>query len=177
VNDADVARLRPVAERDLELLQRFDTDPALSEPFEWAGFRDPQARRRRWETDGLLGGAISYLVVAIPDGTFAGFVCWWAAAAGGYQERSFEIGILLWPQYRAKGLGAAAQRLLAAYLFSTTIANRLQATTDVENVAEQRALERAGFRREGVMRGVAFVGGSWRDGCLYSRLRSDPVSP
>jgi ribosomal-protein-alanine N-acetyltransferase len=81
------------------------------------------------------------------------------------------------PEYRGKGLGAAAQRLLATYLFSTTIAHRLQASTDVENIAEQRALERAGFRREGLMRGVAFVAGRWRDGYLYSRLRHDPPPP
>jgi ribosomal-protein-alanine N-acetyltransferase len=175
VNDADAVGLRPVAEPDLELLQRLDTDPVLSGPFEWSGFRDPQARRRRWETDGLLGGAASYLVVSLPDGTFAGTVCWWPPAVGGHQERSFEIGILLWPEYRGQGLGSAAQRLLATYLFATTIAHRLQAMTDVENVAEQRALERAGFQREGVVRGAAFVGGSWRDACLYSRLRHDPL--
>jgi hypothetical protein len=44
------------------------------------------------------------------------------------------------------------------------LANRLQAITDVENLAEQRVLERIGFHREGVMRGLAFIGGRWRDG-------------
>jgi [ribosomal protein S5]-alanine N-acetyltransferase len=44
-------RLRSVEERDLELLGRFDTESALHQPYEWKGFRDPQARRRRWEQD------------------------------------------------------------------------------------------------------------------------------
>jgi len=44
-----------------------DTDPAISEPFEWRGFHDPQARRRRWEEDGYLGTEDSLLVVALPD--------------------------------------------------------------------------------------------------------------
>jgi RimJ/RimL family protein N-acetyltransferase len=57
------------------------------------------------------------------------------------------------------------------YLFATTLANRLQAITDVENPAEQRVLEQIGFRREGVMRGLAFIGGRWRDGVPYARLR------
>jgi ribosomal-protein-alanine N-acetyltransferase len=177
VSDAAVVALRPVQERDLEWLRRFATDPALSEPFEWPGFRDAGEHRRRWEKDGYLGASPFYLVASAPDGAFAGIVCWWPAGAGGHQERSFEIGILLMPEYRGKGLGAAAQRLLATYLFSTTVAHRLQASTDVENIAEQRALERAGFRREGLMRGVAFVAGSWRDGYLYSRLRHDPSPP
>ena len=47
--------------------------------------------------------------------------------------------------------------------------------TNLENLAEQQALERAGFRREGVMRGLAFDGGRWHDGVLYARLRDDPV--
>ena len=43
---------------------------------------------------------------------------------------------------------------LDAYLFATTLVNRLQAVTDLENQAEQRVLERLGFRREGVLRGL-----------------------
>jgi ribosomal protein S18 acetylase RimI-like enzyme len=69
----------------------------------------------------------------------------------------------------------AAQGLLVEHLFATTLANRLQAITNVENLAEQRALERIGFRREGVMRGLAFDGGRWHDGVLYARLRDDPT--
>ena len=48
----DAVRLRPVEEGDLDALGRIDMDPAVSEPFEWRGFRDPRARRRRWEKDG-----------------------------------------------------------------------------------------------------------------------------
>jgi RimJ/RimL family protein N-acetyltransferase len=71
---------------------------------------------------------------------------------------------------------AAGRRMAgSAYLFATTLANRLQAITDVGNLAEQRVLERIGFRREGVMRGLAFIGGRWRDGVLYARLREDPA--
>jgi RimJ/RimL family protein N-acetyltransferase len=58
-------------------------------------------------------------------------------------------------------------------LFTITLANRLQAITDVENLAEQRVLERIGFSRDGVMRGLAFLGGRWRHGVLYARLRGD----
>ncbi len=67
--------------------------------------------------------------------------------------------------------------LLCDYLFSTTLAHRIEAATEVDNVVEQHALERAGFVREGVMRGRGFVRGAWRDGILYSRLRDDPPPP
>lgn len=165
-------RLRPVEEADLESLGRIDTEPAVSEPFEWRGFRDKGARRKRWEKDGYLGSNDSLLVVALPDGTFTGIVVWkWIEESG--PAGCVRIGILLFPEHRGKGIGTAAQRLLAAYLFSTTTAHRLEAATEIDNIAEQRALERAGFTREGVMRGRGFVRGEWRDGVMYSRLRTD----
>jgi RimJ/RimL family protein N-acetyltransferase len=43
----------------------------------------------------------------------------------------------------------------------------------VENVAEQRALERAGFTREGVLRHAQFHLGHWRDTVIYSVLRAE----
>lgn len=165
-------RLRPVEERDLELLERIDTEPALSEPFEWRGFRDPGDRRRRWEQDGYVGAEDSILVVSLADGTFAGFVGWRSLTTSGPQG-VIQIGILLSPAHRGRGIGSRAQQLLADYLFSTTTANRIEASTEDDNVAEQRALERAGFTREGLLRGRGFVRGQWRDGYMYARLRED----
>ena len=45
---------------------------------------------------------------------------------------------------------------------------------DADGQAAQRALERAGFRSEGVVRACEFRDGAWRDGHLFSRLRTDP---
>lgn len=86
---------------------------------------------------------------------------------------NFEIGIGLLPEHRGRGVGTEAQRQLVGYLFATTTANRLQAGTEVDNLAEQRALERVGFRREGVQRGLHFRAGRWRDGVMYGLLRAD----
>lgn len=164
--------LRALEEGDLDVLARFDIDPALSEPFEWRGFRDPHARRRRWEQDGYLGTEDSMLAVSTADGIFAGFVSWNSLTTSGPQA-VIQIGILLWPEHRGRGIGSRAQQLLADYLFSTTTANRIEASTEVDNIAEQRALERAGFAREGLLRGRGFVRGQWRDGYMYARLRDD----
>jgi RimJ/RimL family protein N-acetyltransferase len=48
---------------------------------------------------------------------------------------------------------------------------------DYDNVAEQRALEKSGFRREGVLRQAGFRGGRWRDGILYALLRNEFNAP
>ena len=50
---------------------------------------------------------------------------------------------------------------------------RIEAATEVGNVAEQRALEKAGFTREGVLRSTGWRDGAYRDGVWYSMLRSD----
>jgi len=87
---------------------------------------------------------------------------------------TYTLGIVLYPEFRGQGLGTSVQCLVADYLYSTTLANRVEAITGTYNHAEQRALEKAGFQREGVLRGLGFVRGQYGDGVMYSRLRSDP---
>ena len=41
------------------------------------------------------------------------------------------------------------------------------------NVAEQRALDKAGFTREGVLRHAQWRAGAFHDVVLFSRLRGD----
>ena len=53
--------------------------------------------------------------------------------------------------------------------------NRIEAGTEVDNLAEQRALDKAGFTREGVLRGWLFRGGRWRDCVRFSVLREEVV--
>jgi RimJ/RimL family protein N-acetyltransferase len=53
--------------------------------------------------------------------------------------------------------------MLAEMFFDHTRVNRVQASTDVENLAEQRALERAGFTREGTIRGSQWRTGGYHD--------------
>jgi len=86
---------------------------------------------------------------------------------------AWNFGIGLLPEARGRGIGSAAQRLLAEHLFDTTELDRVEATTDVDNAAEQRALEKAGFTREGVTRGAQLRGGVRRDVVHYGLLRTD----
>ena len=90
----------------------------------------------------------------------------------GSQAWNFGIAVLL--VARGQGIGALAQRLLAEHLFATTAAYRVEASTDVENIAEQRALERGGFRREGILRGAQFRSDNvHHDMVLYAVTRAD----
>jgi RimJ/RimL family protein N-acetyltransferase len=165
-------RLRPFTESDLELFVRFATDPALSEPFEWTGFTPPSRYRQRFEHDGLLGSSPYYLaVVTVDDDALVGWVNWRDTERPG--PGAWEIGVLIVPEMRGRGAGASSQRLLVEYLFSTTSAFRVWAATEVENIAEQKALERSGFSKEGRLRGTHFRDGQWRESYIYGIIRDD----
>jgi RimJ/RimL family protein N-acetyltransferase len=162
--------LRPIQETDLDDLCRYSTDPEAAGEFEWTGFKDPKAMRRRWEEDGWLGAEHARLAV-VSAGSLAGDVSYKDRSQGVSKGAMYEIGIALFPEHRGHGVGTTAQRLLVEYLFDTTPAHRLEAFTEVDNVAEQRALERVGFEREGVLRRILFRAGAWRDSILYALLR------
>jgi RimJ/RimL family protein N-acetyltransferase len=163
--------LRPFREADLELFSRFFTDPEVGGPFEWAGFRSFESLRRRWNEDGLLETSPRWLVIADDDDTAIGWVNWRDDERSG--SNVFEIGVLIVPEMRGRGAGTAAQTQLVDYLFDTTPAHRIWAMTEVDNIGEQRALERSGFRREGRLRGTHFRGGEWRDSFAYGVVRGD----
>jgi RimJ/RimL family protein N-acetyltransferase len=164
-------RLRPVAESDLDRLEAMFNDPEQIGEFNWGGFSDGTAWRRRWTDNRLLSEDKTVLMVDL-DGADIGFVSWNKVRTG---QISFvyEFGISLWSRYRGKGHGTTAQRLLAEYLFANDPVNRIQARTEVGNIGEQRALEKAGFVREAVMREYYFRDGAWRDEVLYRMLRSE----
>jgi [ribosomal protein S5]-alanine N-acetyltransferase len=166
-------RLRPVVEDDLAMFRRFSTEPGLI-GLDWTGFRDAQAPARRFAADGFLGEDDGRLMVEVEgDRVAAGFVSWRAGQYGA-AGRHWTIGIALLPEWRGRGIGWRAQAMLCDYLFRHTPAQRIEAGTHAENVAEQKALAKAGFRFEGVVRACEFRDGGWRDGHLYSRLRTDP---
>jgi RimJ/RimL family protein N-acetyltransferase len=171
-------RLRPVREVDLEMCRRFLTEPGLIGN-DWLGFRDAGQVARRFAEDGYLAADNGRLIVEITEGgqveSDAGFVTWGAGRYGGMADY-WEIGIVLLPEFRGRGIGWRAQAMLADYLFRHTPAQRIQAGTQPENTAEQKSLLKAGFQREGVIRAAEFRDGQWRDGVLYSRLRDDPAS-
>jgi RimJ/RimL family protein N-acetyltransferase len=115
------------------------------------------------------------IVERIESGRAIGTVSWHRVGYGPNPgSAAWNVGIALVPEARGHGYGSEAQRLLADYLFAATDVDRVEAGTDVENVLEQRALEKAGFTREGVIRGAQEQRGAKHDLVNYARLRSDP---
>jgi ribosomal-protein-alanine N-acetyltransferase len=164
--------LRPFREDDLWFLDRLSTDPEALGHFQWVGFSDVRMHRRRWEQDGYVSAKYTAVGVVLADGTLSGIVSWRPRDTGLMASACYEIGAALLPEHRGKGIGTEAQRMVVDHVFDTTTAHRLEAYTDAENIAEQRALERIGFEREGLLREVVFQHGAWRDTVIYGLLRS-----
>ena len=169
----DHLELRPPREDDLTIIEKLTQDPEVTGEFAWFGWHDPLRWRRGWAENRLLGDAGGLLMVVRGDRPL-GFVNWrrhQATVAGFY----WEIGIAMLPEARGHGDGTQAHRLLARYLFAHTAAHRIEASTETANLAERRALEKAGFTAEGVARAIGWRDGQWRDGITYSLLRTDPT--
>ncbi|MHB1067801.1 MAG: GNAT family N-acetyltransferase [Candidatus Nanopelagicales bacterium] len=84
----------------------------------------------------------------VPVGDLSAHAVWYGPTPG---SRAMNIGISVAEPYRGRGIGSIAQRLLAELLHDRGVA-RVEASTDVDNIAEQRCLARAGFAFEGIIR-------------------------
>jgi RimJ/RimL family protein N-acetyltransferase len=172
-------RLRPWSAADISaivsacqdpLTQRFITE--LPSPYgetdarEWLAAQEPT----RLEGDGID------LAVVDPEGRVLGAI----GLRLSNKQRSAEVGYWLAPEARGQGHAARALRLLSGWLFSTLGVERLELTTDPENLASQRVAAACGFRQEGYLRSHLRVSrsGARRDSILWALLpgESRPVT-
>jgi RimJ/RimL family protein N-acetyltransferase len=156
----------------MRVLEGLIGDPEVTGEFTWHGYTPLPVLRKRWAEDRLIGPEGGILIVCQGDNRL-GLVSWRKHdhTPGAF---NWEIGIVMLPEARGKGYGTEAQRLIARYLFAHTPVHRVWAATETGNIPEQKSLEKAGFIREGIQRGTGWRDGAWRDGVVYSLLRTDP---
>jgi RimJ/RimL family protein N-acetyltransferase len=86
----------------------------------------------------------------------------------------YELGISLFEtDDRGRGLGTDAVRLLTQYLFQHEEADRVQASTWVENRPMRRVFEKLGFAEEGVLRSYMPSERGRDDYVMYAITKSD----
>jgi len=171
----ELVYLRPFTRDDLPIFDRWSNDLSHNSEYDTFGLVRAGALEAGFAASGLLDARNGMLVVATKDpDAVAGDVSYHQVSYGPNEvSRAYNIGVTIVREHRSKGYGAEAQRLLAVYLFATYPIMRVEAQTDVTNTAEQRALEKAGFTREGIIRGAQWRGGSWHDLVVYSKLRGE----
>lgn len=169
-------RLRPLQGNEAEELDAAMGDPARAGTYIWFGERSPGATRQ--PVDGLITDDKGVLAIETDGGELAGWMSWHQRDNGPPPHgRCWMIAALVLPEHRGKGVGTAAHRALARYLFAQTAAVRVEAGTETGNIAERRALEHAGFVHEGTLRRAVLREGAWRDIAVYSILRSEAEEP
>ncbi len=72
-----------------------------------------------------------------------------------------------------RGYATDAMRVRTRFAFETLNLHRVESEAYAENEASQRALERAGYMREGVCRKRAWNEGRWHDTIAYAILDED----
>jgi RimJ/RimL family protein N-acetyltransferase len=88
--------------------------------------------------------------------------------------RQGEIGYVVAPSARGRGVATRALRLLTDWGFSGLGLERIELWIDVDNPASERVAERAGYLREGTLRSYWFKEDLRGDFGIWSRLRTDP---
>ena len=93
------------------------------------------------------------------------------------ERETGEIGYQVAPWARGAGIATAATRLVRDWVLDELGLERVEISTDVDNIGSQRVALGAGFRREGVMRGFLTARGVRRDMVSFGIVPSDPRDP
>jgi RimJ/RimL family protein N-acetyltransferase len=126
----------------------------------WFGLYERARRDGTREAFALVGG----------DGEFLGLAL---APRIEREARTAELGYIVAPAARGRGVATAALRLLTDWAFGELGALRLELLIGVENPASKRVAERNGYRLEGVLRSLHFKQGLREDTEIWSRLPTD----
>lgn len=106
--------------------------------------------------------------IELKDGIKVGSIGAWKDYSGFYT-----LGASILPEYRKKGYCSEATALIIDFLFLSDTIARIQALANVENIGSQKTLQKAGLRKEGILRKHAFVYGHWADMVMMSILREE----
>jgi len=125
---------------------------------------------QRYE-DGRRDGTREAFVIEDPaDGRFLGIA---VAPSIQREERTAELGYVIHPDARGRGVATVALERLTAWAFRELDAVRLELLISTENPAWKRVAEHNGYHYEGTLRSMFVVPGRWEDSEIWSRLSTD----
>jgi RimJ/RimL family protein N-acetyltransferase len=169
----EAIRLVPLDSTHEEDLATLGDDPSVRR-FTYVPTEPPSGFAAGWlerYVEGWRDGTRAGFAIEAADGEFLGvglFVSLDLAAKQG------EIGYIVGPQARGRGVATRALRLLTGWGFDELGLERIELRIDVTNMGSELVAKRAGYSREGVLRSVAFKEGLRSDVGVWSRLAGDP---
>jgi len=111
---------------------------------------------------------------AIVDAGSGGFLGIAVAPRIDRETRTAELGYVIAPHARGRGVATEALRQLTAWAFETLDPMRLELLISVENDASKRVATKAGYAYEGTLRNLHVKQDLWEDGEIWSRVPTDP---
>jgi RimJ/RimL family protein N-acetyltransferase len=165
--EGKIVNLRIMEREDLPVLQEWDNNP------EFMGEYEPLRQETKTELEKTYDNLkdAQWFFVQKKDGTKIGYVAHFLAAG------ETELGYFIVPNERNKGYATEAIKIMVDYSFLSRDVVRIQAKADPANMPSWKALEIAGFKRDGVLRKTFYCRGKWRDDCMYSVLREEWKEP
>lgn len=165
-------RLEPLSATHVDDLEALARDPAVrqhtyvpSEPT--PGFGETWlAAYERGRQDRTREG---FAIVDAVDASFLGLA---AVVRLDEDAGEAELGYILAPEARGRGLATEALHLLTEWGFERGL-HRLELRIDADNTTSLRVAERCGYVREGLLRSLHFKDGRRTDVYVYSRLSTD----
>ena len=85
------------------------------------------------------------------------------------------LGYWMGESYANRGYMTRAVKALAPFAFGALRLHRLEAACLPHNLGSMRLLEKLGFQREGLARGLVCIAGRWQDHIVYALLADDPL--
>lgn len=123
------------------------------------------------EREQAYGRAMPFVVVRKADGRIVGATRFMRMHPG---HKRLEIGTTFYAQSAQRtSVNTQAKRLLLGHAFEAMGCQCVQFRTDHFNQQSQRAIERLGAKRDGVLRGHAILDGRIRDTVVYSILATE----
>jgi [ribosomal protein S5]-alanine N-acetyltransferase len=169
----DLVYLRPLERADAPLVQPWINDPAVRysirmfRPVNLQSEEEFISKANQDEHSLVLG------IVAKEDDRLVGAA---GLQAIDFRSRHASFGLAIgMPADWGKGYGTETTRLLVRHAFETLNLNRVWLQVYEDNVRGIRAYEKAGFRKEGVMRQEIFRAGRYWDTIIMAILRSEWV--
>jgi len=163
--EGKTVNLRNASKEDVSLVMRWWSSPQYM-----GKYQDTKILSREELERVMLENTI-FFIIEKKDGNRIGHIGGWMMG------KTMEVGFALVPSERKKGYGEEAIQLMVDYLFLSKDIVRIQVSTDIENGASQRALEKVGFMKEGTMRKSWYTRGEYKDHYLYSILREEWKEP
>jgi ribosomal-protein-alanine N-acetyltransferase len=131
-------------------------------------------RISRYREDYAQGTAIALFIFEKSSGKLAGGITLGNIRHG--VSQSGHVGYWIGERFGGRGLMTDAVKVVARFAFDTLRLHRIEAACIPDNIRSIRVLEKAGFRREGLLRSYLRINGIWQDHYLYARIADDPLA-